>query len=119
MITTGTSFALTWFQGKSFNDDGLKLNHPSIMPEMVKKLLEAISCIPPTNWNITLPIEHFGMPKQPLVGEGRGSCGVGVTLAANDFFCTRGLSIPEFQWTFQDMKKHRLRLLHQFVQWNF
>ena len=62
-----------------FYDDELKLNYPSNLGEIVKKIFQAISCSPVSNLNILLPIRRFGMPTQPSVGEGRVSCGVGVS----------------------------------------
>lgn len=107
-----------------FYDDGLKLNPPSNICEIIQMLIEATCCIsvskqplPTTNWNITLPIKRFGMPKQPLVGEGCGSCGVGVILAAHDFLNVNLPSVPNFLWKFEDMTKHRQMILYQFVKW--
>lgn len=100
-----------------FYDDGLKLNHPSNLCEIVQKIFQAISCSPASNLNILLPIRRFGMPTQPSVGEGCASCGVGVVLAAHDFLVVQDSSIPKFNWKFQDMTKHRQKLLYKFVEW--
>lgn len=101
-----------------FYDDGLKWNCPSDVPEIVRKLLQAIPCNPAASWDETAPPQRFGMPNQPLVGEGCGSCGVGVVLATYDFLNVNNNSVPIFQWKFADMKKHRQKLLLQTVQWN-
>ena len=100
-----------------FYDDGLKLNHPSNLCEIVQKVFQAISCSPAGNLNILLPIRRFEMPTQPSVGEGCASCGVGVVLAAHDFLVVQDSSIPKFHWKFQDMTKHRQKLLYKFVEW--
>lgn len=72
-------------QQQVFSDDGLKQNHPSNIPEIVENLVKVVSCSMEIKWNITLPLNRFGMPKQPLFGEGCASCGVGVVLAVQDF----------------------------------
>ena len=100
-----------------FYDDGLKVNHPSNINEIVQKVFQVISCSPASNLNIPLQIKRFGMPTQPPVGEGCASCGVGVVLAARDFLAVQDSSIPKFHWKFQDMTKHRQKLLYKFVQW--
>ena len=48
-------------------DDGLKQSPPTNIIELADNLLKAVS---ETQWNITFPIQRFGMPKQPLFGEG-------------------------------------------------
>jgi len=99
-----------------FYDDGLKQNYPSNLSEIVENLAKAVSSSSETKWNFASPLKRFGMPKQPLFGEGCARCGVGVVLAAHDFLNTPDLQIPYFHWKFNEMKKHRL-LLHQFTQW--
>ena len=54
-------------QQQAFYDDGLKQNPPTNTIELADNLLKAVS---ETQWNITFPIQRFGMPKQPLFGEG-------------------------------------------------
>ena len=108
---------LNMVQQQIFYDDGLKQNHPSNLLEIVENLLKAVSCSSQTAWDISLPLQRFGMPKQPSSGEGSSSCGVGVVLATHDFLNTHHCTIPKFRWKFNEMKKHRLRLLHQFTQW--
>ena len=102
---------------QAFFDDGLAVNYPSDLPSIVQRLVEAISLNPAANWSESTPIRRFGMPQQPLVGEGCGSCGVGVILAAHDFLNTFDSSLPVFQWKFKDMTKHRQRLLLQIAHW--
>ena len=102
---------------QAFYDDGSKWNCPSDVPVIVQKLAEAITCNSAASWNGAVAIQRFGMPNQPLVGEGRGSCGVGVVLAAHDFLNVSDVSIPIFQWKLADMTKHCQRLLLQIVQW--
>lgn len=101
-----------------FYDDGLKWNCPSDVPEIVRKLLQAIPCNPAASWDETAPPQQFGMPNQPLVGEGCGSCEVGVVLAIGDFLNVNNNSVPISQWNFADMKKHHQKLLLKIVQWN-
>ena len=73
---------LNMAQRQAFYDDGLKQSPPSNIIELPDNLLKALS---ETQWNITFPIQQFGMPKQPLFGEGCASCGISVILAAFDF----------------------------------
>ena len=87
---------LNMVQQQIFYDDGLKQNHPSNIPEIVENLLKAVSCSSQTAWNISLPLQRFGMPKQPSSGEGSASCGVGVVLATHDFLNTHHCTIPKF-----------------------
>lgn len=54
-------------QHQAFYDDGLKQSPPTNIIELADNLLKAVS---ETQWNITFPIQRFGMPKQPLFGEG-------------------------------------------------
>ena len=69
---------LNMAQQQAFYDDGLKQNPPTNTIELADNLLKAVS---ETQWNITFSIQRFGMPKQPLFGEGCASCGIGVILA--------------------------------------
>ena len=71
---------LNMVQKQIFYDDGLKQNHPSNIPQIVENLLKVVSCSSQTAWNISLPLQHFGMPKQPSSGQGSASCGVGVVV---------------------------------------
>lgn len=106
-----------------FYDDGLKWNPPRDICRFTKRLIEAISSPHSNaNWNVALPIKRFGMPRQPSVGEGSASCGVAVVLAAYDFLIVDSTdeaspTIPNFNWQFQDMTKHRQRILYQFIGW--
>ena len=109
---------------QAFFDDGLKVNPPLNICDIIQALVELIhlsmskqSLPPQPPWNISLPIQRFGMPVQPLSGEGCGSCGMGVILAAKDFMNIGQATIPHFKWLFKDMKDHRQRLLYQFVEW--
>ena len=62
-------------QQQAFYDDGLKQSPPTNIIELADNLLKAVS---ETQWNITFPIQWFGMPKQQLFEEGCASCGIGV-----------------------------------------
>ena len=58
---------LNMAQQQAFYDDGLKQSPPTNIIELADNLLKAVL---ETQWNITFPIQRFGMPKQPLFGEG-------------------------------------------------
>lgn len=109
--------SLNMVQQVPFYDDGLKQNPPINIAHIVDQLIKAVSSNSKTKWAIPSPIERFGMPRQPLFGEGCASCGVGVVLAAYDFMNNPDARIPNFQWCFHDMRNHRQRLLHNFSQW--
>ena len=110
---------------EAFFDDGLKVNPPLNICDIIQNFVEVINLTMskqsspplPLLWNISLPIQRFGMPVQPLHGEGCGSYGIGVILAAKDFLNVGQATIPHFDWLFKDMADHRQRLLYQFVQW--
>ena len=105
---------------QAYFDDGLKVNPPVNICAIIQILSEAVNMALPNlqqpKWDNMPPIQRFGMPLQPLTGEGCGSCGMGVILAGKDFLSS-GARIPSFSWCFQEMTKHRQYLLHQFVQW--
>ena len=90
---------------QAFFDDGLKVNPPLNICDIIQTLVEVINfstskqSLPPrpSSWNISLPIQRFGMPVQPLTGEGCGSCGMGVILAAKDFMNARQATVPLFK----------------------
>ena len=106
---------LNMAQHQAFYDDGLKQSPPTNIIELADNLLKAVS---ETQWNITFPIQRFGMPKQPLFGEGCASCGICVTLAVFDFIDNPADNgIPHFHLSFRDMGSHHQRLLHHFTQW--
>ena len=110
---------------QAYFDDGLKVNPPINICAIIQIVFKAVNlsvsnqAIPllQPQWNNSLPIQRFGMPLQPSVGEGCGSCGMGVILAATDFLNVSEAGIPQFNWRFEDMTKHRQQLLHQFVLW--
>ena len=106
---------LNMAQQQAFYDDGLKQSPPTNIIELADNLLKAVS---ETQWNITFPIQRFGMPKQPLFGEGCASCGIGVILAVFDFIDNPADNgIPHFHWIFHDMGSHHQRRLYRFTQW--
>ena len=53
---------LNMAQQQTFYDDGLKQSAPTNIIELADNLLKAVS---ETQWNITFPIQRFGMPRQP------------------------------------------------------
>ena len=94
---------------------GLKQSPLTSINELADNLLKAVS---ETQWNITFPIQRFGMPKQPLFREGCASCGIGVILAVFDFIDNPADNgIPHFHWSFHELGSHRQRLLYRFTQW--
>ena len=106
---------LNMAQQQAFYDDGLKQSPLTSINKLADNLLKAVS---ETQWNITFPIQRFGMPKQPLFGEGCASCGIGVILAVFDCIDNpTDYAIPHFHWSFQVMGIHRQRLLYRFTQW--
>lgn len=111
---------LNMVSSQAYFDDGLKVNPPMNICAIIQILSEAVNLALPNlqqpKWDDVPPIQRFGMPLQPLTGEGCGSCGMGVILAGKDFLSS-GARIPSFSWCFQEMTKHRQHLLHQFVQW--
>ena len=111
---------LNMVSSQAYFDDGLKVNPTMNICDIIQILSEAVNLalpnLPQPKWNNVPPVQRFGMPLQPLTGVGCGSCGMGVILAAKGFLCS-GARIPSFNWSFQDMTKHRQQLLHQFVQW--
>ena len=100
---------------QAYFDDGLKLNPPLNISAIIQIVFEAVNlflsneAVPPRQlkWNNSFPIQRFGMPLQPLTGEGCGSCGMGVILAVKDFLNVSVVRIPQFNWRFEDMTKHR------------
>ena len=106
---------------QAYFDDGLKVYPPRNICDIIKNLFEAVNSLVAERAKSPLqhfpPVQRFGMPLQPQTGEGCGSCGMGVILAAKDFLNVGGAIIPQFNWRFGDMTKHRQQLLYQFVQW--
>ena len=58
---------LSMAQQQAFYYDGLKQPPLTSINELADNLLKAVS---KTQWNITFPIQRFGMLKQQLFGEG-------------------------------------------------
>ena len=114
-------FDMVSFQ--AYFDDRLKVNPPINIRSIIQIVFIAVNlslsnqAIPlsQSQWD-SVPIQRFGMPLQPSVGEGCGSCGMGI-LAAKDFLNVSEAGIPQINWRFEDMTKHRQQLLHQFVLW--
>ena len=109
-------------------DDGLKLQpDSSILPSM-KYLLDVLhdlrpnaQCFSSSFWSTADHFERFGMPSQndcDSTGEGSGSCGVGVILAARDFIL-KGPSnaVYQFGWKYTQMRKLRKELMIQIISW--
>ena len=109
-------------------DDGYKLQpDSSILPSM-KYLLDVLhelrpnaQCFSSSFWSTADHFERFGMPSQhdcDSTGQGSGSCGVGVILAARDFIF-RGPSnaVCQVGWKYTQMRKLRKQLMIQIIAW--
>ena len=104
-------------------DDGLRSEPPDNLVDAARKILtglhtifqdeESLVC---DNWEFN--IKRFGMPLQPKRGEGSGSCGVGVILAARDIIRTGRSEMPRFSWTFEQMGEQRVELMCQIISWS-
>ncbi|KXJ06390.1 hypothetical protein AC249_AIPGENE6093 [Exaiptasia diaphana] len=108
---------------KIFYDDGLHWKPPTGMLPSVKKLLKCLYSISghanqfnPKTWKILSPAQRFGMPRQP---KGSGSCGMGVILSFKDIMNGPIDSIPRFDWSFNEMHKHRLKVMDDFITWKY
>ena len=110
---------------QAYFDDGLKVNPPINICAIIQIVFKAVNLcasnqaisLPQPQWDNSLQIQRFGMPLQPSTGEGCGSCGMGVILAAKDFLNVSEARIPQCNWRFEEMTKHRQQLLHQFFLW--
>ena len=109
-------------------DDGYKLQPDSIILPSMKYLLDVLhelrpnaQCFSSSFWSTADHFERFGMPSQhdcDSTGQGSGSCGVGVILAARDFIF-RGPSnaVCQVGWKYTQMMKLRKQLMIQIIAW--
>lgn len=67
-------------------------------------------------WSNLSTFERFGMPLQPKHGDGIGSCGIGVVLAARDII-RRGCIPESFLWRYEDMRYQRKKLILKIIEW--
>lgn len=67
-------------------------------------------------------IFRFGMPSQnaasPRNGEGSGSCGLGVILAAKDIMSIGAGAINQFKWSFLNSSSLRKSLMLKILEWD-
>ena len=109
-------------------DDGYKLQpDSSILPSM-KYLLDVLhelrpnaQCFSRSFWSTADHFERFGMPSQndyDSTGQGSGSCGVGVILAARDFILKGPYNaVCQAGWKYTQMRKLRKQLMIQILAW--
>ena len=105
-----------------YYDDGLHWNPPRNVLVIVAKILQALHELSgqqgqfdKSQWDLSLPLQRFGMPSQP---RGSGSCGMGVILSVQSILDGPAMTLPAFLWKFKDMRKHRLLLMNDIVNWS-
>ena len=109
-------------------DDGFKLKPATSVLTTIKRILDVFHqllpgslCLSNFFWTSANAFERFGMPSQHdcgVSGEGTGSCGVGVILAARDFIF-KGVdgTISQFEWQYTEMRHLRKKLMIQILKW--
>ena len=109
-------------------DDGFKLQPASSVLPTIKYILDVFQqlmlsapCFNNSFWSSINALERFGMPSQHncgLTGQGTGSCGVGVILAARDFIF-KGVNgtVTQFVWQYTEMRHLRKKLMIQIIKW--
>ena len=109
-------------------DDGYKLKPATSVLSTIKRILDVFHQLLPSSlclsnffWTSANAFERFGMPSQHdcgVSGEGTGSCGVGVILAARDFIF-KGVdgTISQFEWQYTEMRHLRKKLMIQILKW--
>lgn len=109
-------------------DDGFKLQPASSVLPTIKYILDVFQqlmlsapCFNNSFWSSINALERFGMPSQHncgLTGQGTGSCGVGVILAARDFIF-KGVNgtVNQFVWQYTEMRHLRKKLMIQIIKW--
>jgi len=72
-------------------------------------------------WSSTDAFKRFGMPSQincAQTGQGMGSCGIGVILAARDFiFKGATKAAHQFGGEYSEMRHLRKQLMFQIIKW--
>ena len=109
-------------------DDGYKLQPDGCVLPNIKNVLGILQqlrpgalCFQNTFWDSIHQFECFGMPSQhgcARAGQGTGSCGVGVILAARDFL-SKGVAgtVHQFGWKYTEMRPLRKQLMIQIIKW--
>ena len=110
-------------------DDGYKLQpDASVLPTMkyilnvLHQLRPDAQCFSNSFWASANDFKRFGMPSQrdcDETGQGTGSCGVRVILAARDIL-SKGASIvtPQFECQYSQMRRLRKQLMIQIIKWS-
>ena len=109
-------------------DDGYKLKPSTSVLPTIKHILDVFHqlrpdahCFGNSFWASADHFERFGMPSQADCGEmgqGSGSCGVGVILAARDFLSKVAfVAMPQFEWQYSQMRCLRKQLMLQVIKW--
>ena len=111
-------------------DDGFNCRPDLFVIEGAKKILETLSKMFPLQptlqslfWtNITRDDAlGLGMDNQTVAaavhGQGSGSCGVGVILAAKGFIQLKSKAINNMSWKYKDMRLYRKQLMLQIISW--
>ena len=109
-------------------DDGYKLQPDRCVLSNIKNMLDIFRqlrpgalCFQNTFWDSIHQFERFGMPSQhgcARAGQGTGSCGVGVIMAARDFL-SKGAAgtVHQFGWKYTEMRPLRKQLMIQIIKW--
>lgn len=109
-------------------DDGFKQQPASSVLPTIKYILDVFQqlmlsapCFNNSFWSSINALERFGMPSQHncgSTGQGTGSCGVGVILAARDFIL-KGVNgtVNQFVWQYTEMRPLRKKLMIQIIKW--
>lgn len=113
--------------GRLLFDDGYKLQtNASVLPnikyvlDIFQRIRPAATCFQNSFWNSINQFECFGMPSQhgcTRAGQGTGSCGEGVILAARDFL-HKGVEevVYQFGWSYTEMRPLRKQLMIQILK---
>lgn len=115
---------------KLYFDDGYNCKPESFVIEGAKKILDSLCKMFPLQPSLqTLFWRNmkrddalgFGMDNQTIAatvyGQGAGSCGVGVILAAKDFIEEGSKAVNNLSWKYKDMRLHRKQLMLQIISW--
>ena len=111
-------------------DDGHHCPPEPFVIEGAKKMLDILCHMFPKNIHLQSSfwsnlndndISRFGMDNQVVSaarnGQGSGSCGVGVILAARDIIALGSQAVNNLTWKYGDMRKLRKKLMLDIIQW--
>ena len=96
--------------------------------EGAKKILDCLCKMFPLQpslhsffWTNTTSALGFGMDNQTVAatvyGQGSGSCGVGVIIAAEDLIDQSSNTVNNLSWKYKDMRLYRKQLMLQITSW--